>query len=124
MNATQETALDDAIATAEEKTDNASSPAAKTLGKAAVAGLTIARGPAGIGLLAAQRLRARRKARHTDAPARKQRSKKARVLRGTLWVTSAAGLAGLAAYMAKHWDELSEGGPDSPQIGLGYDTQT
>lgn len=128
MTAVQENPLDDAIAATEEKTKKSSSGAAKTLGKAAVVGLTVARGPAGIGLLAAQRLFARRKGAKSGLPAahssRKARSKKVKVLRGTLWVTSALSLAGAAAYMAKHWDELSEGGPESPQIGLGYDTQT
>ncbi|MBB3035755.1 hypothetical protein [Hoyosella altamirensis] len=121
MDASQETALDDVIASTEKKADDASSPVAKRLGKAALVGLTVARGPVGIGLLAAQRLRSGRKAAATS---KKQRSKKVKVMRGTIWVTSALGLAGLAAYMAKHWDELSEGGPESPQIGLSYDTQT
>lgn len=90
------------------------------------AGSVAASPPVQLSLIAARKLRKSGKDEVDPAPkaSKPRRSRKVRAAQILIGTAGALGLAGLAAYMAKHWDELSEGGPEMPNISLGYDSQT
>ncbi|GGC66947.1 hypothetical protein IEU95_03685 [Hoyosella rhizosphaerae] len=125
-----EKAIDDAIVALEtESREKSGLP--KKVRQAGVVGLAATRGPVGLGVLAAQKARKVRKAKKNDkidaaanGTPKRRRSRKVRAAQVLIGITGAIGLAGIATYMAKHWEELSEDGVEMPNINLGYDSQT
>ena len=112
------------------KPDTSSHDDSSTLtDKAKQAGALATSAPVQLSLLAARQLRKSSKDDADNAPktakaSKPRRSRKVRAAQILIGTTGALGLAGLAAYMAKHWDELADGGPEMPNISLGYDSQT
>ncbi|MBD8505978.1 hypothetical protein HT102_05715 [Hoyosella sp. G463] len=111
------------------KPDTSNGESTSLADRAKQAGSVAANPPVQLSLIAARKLRKSGKNEIDTAPkaskAKKpRRSRKVRAAQILIGTAGAVGLAGLAAYMAKHWDELSDGGPEMPKISLGYDSQT
>lgn len=84
----------------------------QALRSTALVGLTVAKKPAELALAGARKFGAR------DANGKRH------LVRNSAIAFTAAGVAAGATYVIKHWEELSEGGPQGPHVGWESQPQT